>query len=91
MLDVDGAVKFVGSVWDVDTGLQIGDTIEFLDHVNPVLGAGQVGLRLSTGADTSNTSRRVAVDDFRIEAIPEPSAMILSMAGLLAVGLRRSR
>lgn len=84
--DIDGQVRFAGSVWDTATNKQVGQTIEFLHGDSPILGEGQVGIRLGSG----NNAPWVAADNFLITAIPEPSSGLLLAAGT-ALALRRRR
>jgi hypothetical protein len=87
VLDVEGAVKFIGSVWTT-SGTQIGNTVEYTHSGGTAItGAGQVGLRIGTGVGSSN---RAAIDNFRIDPIPEPSTIAL-LAPLAGLALRRRR
>lgn len=90
VLDMDGQVKLVSSVWDTGTGQQVGQSIEFTHATAPLLGAGQVGFRMRTAS-----SATMEIDNFVIQSIPEPSAGLLALVGAACVmgrrNLRRAR
>jgi hypothetical protein len=86
--DVAGGVNFIGSMWDVATGNQLGSDITYTHTgVNAITGAGQVGIRIGSGGGSSVS----AVDNFSIEAIPEPSAAALGLIAVAGAVLRRRR
>jgi hypothetical protein len=86
--DVAGGVNFIGSMWDVATGNQLGSDITYTHTgVNAITGAGQVGIRIGSGGGSGVS----AVDNFSIEAIPEPSAALLGLVGVAGAVLRRRK
>ncbi|HVJ46731.1 MAG TPA: hypothetical protein VM511_10125 [Luteolibacter sp.] len=86
--DVGGTVQFAASIFTQGGGTQIGNTITTTDTTSPVLGAGQVGLRMGTQGGTVGSNY---FDNFSVEAIPEPQVAMLSLAGLAVVCIRRRK
>jgi hypothetical protein len=86
--DVAGGVNFIGSIWDTASGLQVGSDISYT-HESPaaLTGAGQVGFRLGSSGTTATS----VMDNFSIEAIPEPSAALLGLVALTGGILRRRK
>lgn len=84
--DIGGNVRFSGGIYNAVNGNQIGNTLTYTDTSSPVLGAGQIGLRLGTNGEPSNF-----YDNFIITPIPEPSAAVLAGLGAVAVSFRRRR
>lgn len=87
VIDHDGQVQFVSSVWDTATSTQLGTSVEYVHDDNPLLGPGQVGLRLRTGSGAITAS----IDNFIIDVIPEPSSALLALAGAAFLVGRRGR
>ena len=88
VVDIAGAVQFTASIF-TQGGTQIGSSMVVTDTTSPVLGAGQVGLRMGTQGGTAGANY---FDNFSVEAIPEPGVAALSLLGLSAfAGLRRRK
>jgi hypothetical protein len=86
--DVAGGVDFIGSMWDAATGNQIGSDITFTHTGESALtGPGQVGFRLGSGGGGGVS----VMDNFSIEAIPEPSAAALGLVAAAGALMRRRR
>jgi hypothetical protein len=86
VMDLNGQVQFVSSVWDPATNLQIGNSVEFIHSDNPLLGAGQVGVRLRSGSGIVTS-----IDNFVVDSIPEPSGLLLGLTGMSILMGRRRR
>lgn len=84
--DVGANVRFDASLWTA-ADVQIGSTVTLTDNTSAVTGLGQVGLRVGSGQFTT-----VHVNDFSVNAIPEPSAYALfASGGALCVALLRRK
>lgn len=86
VLDLNGQVKFVSSMWDPTTNLQVGNSVEFIHAENAIMGAGQVGVRLRSGSGIVTS-----IDNFVVDSIPEPSGVLLGLAGMTVLMARRKR
>jgi len=84
--DVGANVRFDASLWTAG-GSQIGSTVTLTDTSSAVAGLGQVGLRVGSGQFTT-----VQIDNFSVNAIPEPNTFALfASGGALCVALLRRK
>jgi len=86
--DIAGTVQFSASIFTQGGGTQIGNTITTTDTTTPVIGAGQVGLRMGTQGGTVGANY---FDNFSVDTIPEPEIAMLSFVGVSFFCLRRRK